>query len=135
MSTSPSRYVIRAADIYGGEPIVAGTRVAVRDIVNVWKTNVAPEQISDRLMQWVTPAQVFDALSFYLDNTAEIDEKIAWYEAHPLLNVPVELRCYPDWDEIDAFTAEYRQQRNAELDRSGPETFTASDFVKSDHVA
>jgi hypothetical protein len=71
--------------------------------------------VGDLLMQWVTPAQVFDALSFYLDNTAEIDEKIAWYEAHPLLNVPVELRCYPDWDEVDAFTAEYRQQRNAEL--------------------
>jgi uncharacterized protein (DUF433 family) len=135
MSTSPSRYVIRAAEIYGGEPIVAGTRVAVRDIVKVWKTDVAPEQISDHLMQWVTTAQVFDALSFYLDNPAEIDEKIAWYEANPLLNVPVELRCYPHWDEIDAFTSEYRQQRNSDLDRSDAEAFSTSDFTKSDHVA
>ncbi len=128
-STSPSRYITRDADIYGGEPIVIGTRVAVRDIVNLWKTNVPPEQISDRLINLVTTAQVFDALSFYLDNQAEIDERIAWYEAHPLLNVPVELRCYPHWDDVDAFTRAYRQQRNAELDALETVNSAASDNV------
>ncbi len=115
-ATTPSRYITRDPAIYGGEPIITGTRVAVRDIVNVWQTNVPPEQISDRLLQLVTTAQVFDALSFYLDNQAEIDERIAWYKTHPLLDVPVELRCYPNWDDMDAFTTAYRQQRNAELD-------------------
>ncbi len=126
-STSLSRYITRDADIYGGEPIVLGTRVAVRDIVNIWKMNVPPEQISDRLINLVTTAQVFDALSFYLDNQAEIDERIAWYEAHPLLNVPVSLRCYPYLDEVEAAIVAYRQQRNTELDTLDLGSFTPSD--------
>ncbi len=99
-SASTSRYITRDARLYGGEPIVVGTKVAVRDIVKVWNATVPLEQISDRLLNVVTTAQVFDALSFYLDNQAEINERIAWYDAHPLLNAPVELRCYPHWDDI-----------------------------------
>jgi len=125
-STSTSRYVTRDAEIYGGEPIVLGTRVAVRDIVKVWKANVPPEQISDRLINLVTTAQVLDALRFYLDNQAEIDERIAWYNAHPLLNVPVSLRCYPYLDEVEAAIVTYRQQRNVELDTPDVSSFTPS---------
>lgn len=70
-----SRYVTRNPDILGGEPIIAGTRTSVRAIVGLWRMGIMPEEILNHLPH-LTLAQVFDALSFYLDNQAEINEYI-----------------------------------------------------------
>jgi uncharacterized protein (DUF433 family) len=119
--TSISRYVTRNPDILQGEPIIAGTQVAVRDIVVFWKSGIKPEEISQTLLQLVTPAQVFDAISFYLDNQPEIDERIAWYEARPMLNISPLLRCNPLLDEVTDYVEAYRRDRNAEIDFSESE--------------
>jgi uncharacterized protein (DUF433 family) len=58
-----------------GEPIITGTRTSVRSIVGLWRLGVVPEEILNHLPH-LTLAQVFDALSFYLDNQAEINEYI-----------------------------------------------------------
>lgn len=72
MSTSAtSRYVTRDPQILGGEPIIAGTRTPVRAIVELWRLGIAPEEIPSHLHH-LTAAQVFDALSFFSDNQAEI---------------------------------------------------------------
>lgn len=77
MSTQTlSRYVTRNPEILGGEPIITGTRTSVRSIVGFWKMNIQPEEILDHLPH-LTLAQVFDALSFYCDHRAEIDNYIA----------------------------------------------------------
>jgi len=71
---SPStahRYVVRDAQVLGGEPIIAGTRTPVRAIVELWRLGVAPEEIPSHLPH-LTAAQVFDALSYYSDHQAEI---------------------------------------------------------------
>jgi uncharacterized protein (DUF433 family) len=70
-----SRYVTRNPEILSGEPIITGTRTSVRSIVGLWRLGVMPEEILNHLPH-LTLAQVFDALSFYLDNQAEINEYI-----------------------------------------------------------
>jgi uncharacterized protein (DUF433 family) len=72
---SISRYVTRNSEILSGEPIITGTRTSVRAIVGMWRLGIMPEEIINHLPH-LTLAQVFDALSFYLDNQAEINEYI-----------------------------------------------------------
>jgi uncharacterized protein (DUF433 family) len=70
-----SRYVTRNPEILGGESIIVGTRISVRTIVGLWRLGTSPEEIPTQFPQ-LTLAQVFDALSFYLDNQSEINEYI-----------------------------------------------------------
>ncbi len=74
-ATALSRYVTQNSDILSGEPIIAGTRTSVRAIVGLWQLGITPEEILDHLPH-LTLAQVFDALSFYLDHQIEINEYI-----------------------------------------------------------
>jgi uncharacterized protein (DUF433 family) len=70
-----SRYVISNSEILSGEPIILGTRTSVRAIVGLWRLGIMPEEILSHLPH-LTLAQVFDALSFYLDHQAEINQYI-----------------------------------------------------------
>lgn len=70
-----SRYITRQLNILSGEPIIIGTRTPVRSIVNLWRSGIRPEEIPMHLPH-LTLAQVFDALSFYQDNQAEINDYI-----------------------------------------------------------
>ncbi|MBE9191682.1 DUF433 domain-containing protein [Gloeocapsopsis crepidinum LEGE 06123] len=70
-----SRYVTSNSEILSGEPVILGTRTSVRAIVGLWRLGIMPEEILSHLPH-LTLAQVFDALSFYLDHQAEINEYI-----------------------------------------------------------
>lgn len=70
-----SRYIGRQSEILSGEPIVSGTRIPVRALVNLWRLGIPPEELLSQYPQ-LTLAQVFDALSFYLDNKEEINDYI-----------------------------------------------------------
>ena len=59
----------------GGEPVIESTRVPVRAIVELWRVGVRPEEIPYHLPQ-IGLAQVFDALSYYADHRAQVDEFI-----------------------------------------------------------
>lgn len=74
-ATTLSRYIARNPEILGGEPIIEGTRTSVRAIVCTWRLVTQPEEIITHLPH-LTLAQVFDALSFYLDNQPEINQYI-----------------------------------------------------------
>jgi uncharacterized protein (DUF433 family) len=118
VSTPPkttSRYVSRDPEILQGEPIVTGAQAAVRDIVVLWKSGVQPED-SHKLYELITPAQVFDAISFYLDNSQEVDEWIAWYEARPHLNVSPTFKHNPLWDDVIKNIEAYRREIDAEYE-------------------
>jgi len=69
------RYIERKPGILSGEPIIVGTRTPVRAIVEMWRMGYAPEEIPVHLPH-LTLAQVFDALSYYSDNQAEINAYI-----------------------------------------------------------
>ena len=74
-ATALSRYVTQNSKILNGEPIITGTRTSVRAIVGLWQMGIMPEEILNHLPH-LTLAQIFDALSFYLDHQAEIDKHI-----------------------------------------------------------
>ena len=72
---SISRYVSRNSEILSGEPVIVGTRTSIRAIVGLWRMGITPEEILHHLPH-LNLAQVFDALSFYLDHQSEINEYI-----------------------------------------------------------
>ena len=75
MTTTAHRYIVRDSQVLSGEPIVVGTRTPVRAIVELWRMGTPPENIP-AAMPHLTLAQVFDALSYYSDNQAEINQHI-----------------------------------------------------------
>jgi uncharacterized protein (DUF433 family) len=75
MQVTQHRYIVSDPEILGGEPIVAGTRTPVRAVVEIWRQGASPETIPVRLPH-LTLAQVFDALSYYSDHQAEINDSI-----------------------------------------------------------
>jgi uncharacterized protein (DUF433 family) len=75
LAQTTSRYVTRNPEILSGEPIITGTRTSVRAIVGLWRMGITPEEILNHLPH-LTLAQIFDALSFYLDHQAEINDYI-----------------------------------------------------------
>ena len=84
-----SRHVTRDNNLLHGEPIIVGTKTPVRAIVELWRLGDSPEDIPNHL-PYLTLAQVFDALSFYSDNQAEVNEYIVQNRVpeefvHPLL--------------------------------------------------
>jgi uncharacterized protein (DUF433 family) len=89
LAEAASRYVIRNPEILSGEPVIMGTRTSVRAIVGLWRLGTTPEEIPNHLPH-LTLAQIFDALSFYLDHQAEINHYIEQNQipkelVHPLL--------------------------------------------------
>ena len=69
------RYITRVPDICGGRPIIKGTRIPVKTIVGYYKMGLDAEEILDGLPQ-LTPAQVYEALSYYHDFSLEIEQDI-----------------------------------------------------------
>jgi uncharacterized protein (DUF433 family) len=70
-----SRYVTSNSEILNGEPIIIGTRASVRAIVGLWRLGIMPEEILNHLLH-LSLAQVFDALSYYLDHQSEVNAAI-----------------------------------------------------------
>lgn len=69
------RYITTNEKILSGEPIIKETRTPVRAIVENWRLGNSPEDIV-RGLPHLTLAQVFEAMSYYYDNQAEIDDYI-----------------------------------------------------------
>jgi len=70
-------YIIHLVDVQGGEPIVRDKGVTVRTIVAFWRQALSPEQIVEEYGGTLTPAEVYDAISYYYDHTAEIENHLA----------------------------------------------------------
>jgi uncharacterized protein (DUF433 family) len=67
-------YIVRDSAIYGGEPIIEGSRTGVRHVILLFQSGKDPEEIAN--IQRLTLAQVYDAISYYYDNEAEIQHYI-----------------------------------------------------------
>ena len=75
MRHTAHRYIVSVPEILGGEPVLEGTRTPVRAVVELWRCGTPAEEITLDLPH-LTLAQVFDALSYYSDHTAEINDHI-----------------------------------------------------------
>jgi uncharacterized protein (DUF433 family) len=63
-------YIVRDPTIYGGEPIVENTHTGVRHIILLFQAGKDPEEIAN--IQHLSLAQVYDSISYFYDNEAEI---------------------------------------------------------------
>lgn len=68
-------YVERRPGVMGGRAIIRGTRLSVSEIVQDYHYGLSVEEILSEFPQ-LTPAQVYDALSFYHDHREEMDSEI-----------------------------------------------------------
>lgn len=68
-------HIVRVESVCGGRPIVAGTRLSVRTIVERTQLGESPEQI---VLDYppLKLAQVYAALCYYHEHKAEIDAEI-----------------------------------------------------------
>ncbi|MCZ6800015.1 MAG: DUF433 domain-containing protein [Nitrospirae bacterium] len=70
-------YIVIQQGYCGGSPIIAGTKFPVRSVVNyVLKQGMTPEELLKEFSH-LTLAQVYDALSYYYDNKAEIEHELS----------------------------------------------------------
>lgn len=74
-------YVERKKQVCGGRPVIRGTRFPVSSIVWNHKLGFTVEDML-REFPHLTPAQVYDALSYYYDHQRDIEEEIR--QAHDL---------------------------------------------------
>lgn len=65
--------IVRAPDICGDRPRIAGTRITVGRIATLWKQGLTPEEIADN-WGYLSMAQVYAALTYYHANRQEIEQ-------------------------------------------------------------
>jgi prevent-host-death family protein len=68
-------HIIRHPGISGGEPIIQGTRISVRHVVERLKAGQSVDDILAALPH-LSAAQVYDALSYYYDHQIAMDRLI-----------------------------------------------------------
>ena len=82
MSTQPVSsevlhpYVERRPQVQGGRPVIKRSRFPVSSIVQSYRRGLSVEDILHEFSH-LHPAEVHDALSYYHDHCAEIDQEIA----------------------------------------------------------
>lgn len=69
------RYITSVPGLCGGRPVISGTRTSVKAIVGYYKMGLSIEEILEGLPH-LTPAQIYEALSYYHDHQAEIEQDI-----------------------------------------------------------
>jgi uncharacterized protein (DUF433 family) len=82
VATTEHPYIVRDPGIGQGEPIILGTAVRVRILVEYWREGTPPEELLQAFPQ-LSLAQVFDALSYYQDHQTEINILIARNRVDP----------------------------------------------------
>jgi len=71
----PSPHIVRIPGVCGGRPVVAGTRISVRTIVERTRLGDSPEQIITDFPP-LTLTQVYAALSYYHEHSDAIEAEI-----------------------------------------------------------
>lgn len=69
-------YVVRIEGVHGGRPTIRAAGVSVQVIVEQIRLGRSPAQIVEDFDGVLTLAQVFDALSYFYEHQAEIEQDI-----------------------------------------------------------
>ncbi|GBD99663.1 hypothetical protein BMS3Abin07_01701 [bacterium BMS3Abin07] len=69
-------YIEKDPDRYEGKAVIKDTRIPVASIVNHYRSGMSIEEIMEGYPS-LTPARLFDALSYYFDNKDEIDKDLS----------------------------------------------------------
>ena len=76
MQRTEHPYIVRVQSICGGRAIIAGSRITVRHIAQLYKAGDSVDEIL-QAHPHLQAAAVYDAMSYYLDHQAEIEQEIA----------------------------------------------------------
>jgi len=68
-------YVTKDETIGGDKPIIKGTRTRVSNLIAYYKLGYTPEELK-RAFPHLTLSKIYDTLSYYHENQAQIDEEI-----------------------------------------------------------
>ena len=68
-------YIVKVEGICGGRPIIKGTRITVWLVASLFKQGCSPEEILTTYPH-LSPAAIYDALSYYFDYKEEIFEAL-----------------------------------------------------------
>ena len=75
-------HIIRDPERCGGRPIIKGTKLSVEFIARWINSGTTPEQILESYpSDYLTPAGLHDAISYYYDHKPEIDR---WIEENTI---------------------------------------------------
>jgi uncharacterized protein (DUF433 family) len=72
-------FITKSEEIRGGRPVIVGTGMMVRTIVNLHKQGAHPDEIAE--WKYLTLAQVYAALAYYYANRQEIENDIDAYDS------------------------------------------------------
>lgn len=75
MQQTEHPHIVRSPGICGGRPIIKGTRISVRDVAQLYKAGDLVEEIVQSYPH-LSAAAVYDAISYYLDHQAEIEQEM-----------------------------------------------------------
>ena len=70
-------YITRQSAVRGGNPIVAGTRIGVHDVVGLLQNGETVDSLVTQCFPVLTRAQVYECLAYYEDHRGEIDVLVA----------------------------------------------------------
>ena len=70
-------YITRQSGVRGGNPIVAGTRIGVHDVVGLLQSGETVDSLVIQCFPQLTRAQVYECLAYYEDHRGEIDVLVA----------------------------------------------------------
>ncbi len=68
-------HIVQVNGVCGGRPIIRGTRISVRHVAQLYKAGDTIEDILQAHTH-LSPASVYDAISYYLDHQQEIEQEI-----------------------------------------------------------
>jgi uncharacterized protein (DUF433 family) len=68
-------HIVRRPGMVGGRPRIAGTRIPVWQIANLWNMGETIPELLEAFPH-VTPAAVHSALAYYFDHQVDVDAEI-----------------------------------------------------------
>ncbi len=68
-------YIEKYPNKYEGKAVIKNTRIPVSSIINHYRSGMSIEEILEGY-PLISPAQLFDALSYYFDHKDEIDKEL-----------------------------------------------------------
>ena len=68
-------YIEKDPAKYEGKAVIKSTRIPVASIINHYRSGMSIEEILEGY-PLLSPAKLFDALSYYFDNKEEIDKEL-----------------------------------------------------------
>lgn len=77
MTSESYRYIVRSADVRGGNARVEGTRIAVHDVIGLLQNGETLDSLIANCFSTLSRAQVYECLAYYEDHKGEIDLLVA----------------------------------------------------------